>query len=432
MKNWKKYTSLLLALVMCLSLAACSKKSEEPTSSTVEEPSQTTDISGFTGFWQSENEPTYYVINESCEWSSTNFYGEQVGSGNVVTKEGFITLCMKDGTEAISLWKTAEGNLRDADDNLLLPTDSIMLLPTPEDELNQTAYFSDDFSNVSINYPIQMNADKHPDFRNSLSFNAVMENGTDDHYSNIMITFQPISDYDSYMEKGSASAEPYMKKMIEDFMDSMYGDYLIKFFGSEFKDNGSYYSLTSYMWLDGAVFDDGPSQPVRGSMEVRYYGPTGYALVATTIALENRIQNYYDICNNMLTTLSYTTDWSTAPKSRPEQPASSDDTKDTDDTDDNDDNEDYSQWSDPGDYGTPYYWYDEDGDIWYWNGYENEFVCFGSDGYIDEDTGEFMESNDAGWDYDDEYYDDDYDPWSDPGDGGYDPWSDPGDYGYNQ
>ena len=27
-----------------------------------------------------------------------------------------------------------------------------------------------------------------------------------------------------------------------------------------------------------------------------------------------------------------------------------------------------------------------------------------------------MESNDAGWDYDDEYYDD-YDPWSDPGDG---------------
>ena len=38
------------------------------------------------------------------------------------------------------------------------------------------------------------------------------------------------------------------------------------------------------------------------------------------------------------------------------------------------------------------------------------------DGYIDDDTGEYMESNDAGWDYSDEYYDD-YDPWSDPGDG---------------
>ena len=71
---------------------------------------------------------------------------------------------------------------------------------------------------------------------------------------------------------------------------------------------------------------------------------------------------------------------------------------------------------DSGDYGTPYYWYDEDGDVWYWNGYENEFISYGSDGYIDDDTGEYMESNDAGWDYSDEYYDD-YDPWSDPGDG---------------
>ena len=97
----------------------------------------------------------------------------------------------------------------------------------------------------------------------------------------------------------------------------------------------------------------------------------------------------------MLTTLSYTAGWSTAPKPVPAQPT-------------------YS--GDSGDYGTPYYWYDEDGDVWYWNGYENEFIGYGSDGYIDEDTGEYMESNDAGWDYDDEYYDD-YDPWSDPGDG---------------
>ena len=54
--------------------------------------------------------------------------------------------------------------------------------------------------------------------------------------------------------------------------------------------------------------------------------------------------------------------------------------------------------------------------MWYWNGYENEFISYGSDGYIDSDSGEYMENNDAGWDYSDEYYDD-YDPWSDPGDG---------------
>ena len=42
--------------------------------------------------------------------------------------------------------------------------------------------------------------------------------------------------------------------------------------------------------------------------------------------------------------------------------------------------------------------------------------AFCYDGYIDTDSGEYMENNNAGWDYSDEYYDD-YDPWSDPGDG---------------
>ena len=313
----------------------------------------------------------------------------------MVNEEENITLCMEDGTELVSLWQTAYGDLSDANGNTLTAMDYIMLLPTPEDELNQSASFPGGFTNVTIGYPIQMEAHEHPNVSNALSFNAVMEDGTDDYYSNIMIAFQPIEGFDAYMEKGAATAKTYMMKMLEDFMKSMYGSYLIKSFGSDFKDNGDYYSLTGYMWLDGDVFSDGPSQPVRGCMEVRYYGPTGYALVATTIALESRIRNYFDICNNMLTTLSYTAGWSTAPKSRPAEPAYSGDT---------------------GDYGTPYYWYDEDGDIWYWNGYENEFISYGSDGYIDDDSGEYMESNDAGWDYDDEYYDD-YDPWSDPGDG---------------
>ena len=360
----------------------------------VEEP-QSVDISGYTGCWKMENAPFYFVINDSCEWAAVNLYGEEIGPGYVVAEEGHITLYMEDGSEVISLWQEDDGNLSDVEDNLLLPSEYIMLLPTPEDELNQTAYFSDDFSDVSINYPIQMTAGPHPNVHNAVNLNAVMEDGTDDYYTNILIAFQPISGYDPYMEQGAATAKTYMVKMLDDFMNSMYGSHLIKSFGSDFKDNGDYYSLTGYMWLDGSIFADGPSQPVRGCMEVRYYGPTGYALVATTVALESRIRNYFDICNNMLTTLSYSTGWSTAPKSRPAQPAYSGDT---------------------GDYGTPYYWYDGDGDIWYWNGYENIFMGYGSDGYIDNDTGEYMESNDAGWDYDDEYYDD-YDPWSDPGDG---------------
>ena len=373
---------------------------EDPTGYTAEEMGEVGDLAGYTGCWRLDNEPFYFVINENFEWIAINLYGEQVGPGYVVDEGENITLCMEDGSELVSLYQTAYGDLSDPNGNTLTAMDYIMLLPTPEDALNQTAYFPGGFTNVSIDYPIQMEAHEQPNVSNALSFNAVMEDGTDDYYSNIMIAFQPISGYDPYMEKGAATAKTYMMKMLEDFMNGMYGSYLIKSFGSDFKDNGDYYSLTGYMWLDGDVFDNGPSQPVRGCMEVRYYGPTGYALVATTIALEGRIRNYFDICNNMLETISYTAGWSTSPKSVPAQPA-----------------------SDPGDYGTAYYWYDEDGDVWYWNGYENEFICYGSDGYIDDDTGEYMESNDAGWDYDDEYYDD-YDPWSDPGDG----WGDYGDY----
>ena len=253
-----------------------------PTGYTAEELGQTGGMSGFSGCWKLENAPFYFVINDNYEWIAVNLYGEQVGPGYVVSEDDCIMLCMEDDTELVSLWQTANGDLSDANGNTLTASEYIMLLPTPDDELNQTACFPGSFTNVSIKYPIQMEAHEHPNVDNSLSFNAVMEDGTDDYYSNIVIAFQPISGYDSYMEKGAASAKPYMVKMLDDFMKGMYGDKLIQSFGSDFKDNGDYYSLTGYMWLDGSIFSDGPSQPVRGCMEVRYYGPTGYALVATT------------------------------------------------------------------------------------------------------------------------------------------------------
>ena len=373
------------------------EEAPDPTGYTADELG---DISAYAGCWKYDTEPFYMVINENYEWIAINLYAQQVGPGQVVAEEGAVSLYMDDGSYLTTLSQTAYGGLSDEAGNSLSPQDYIMLLPTPEDELNQTAYFPGGFTNVTIDYPIQMEAHEHPSVSNSLSFNAVMEDGTDDYYSNIMIAFQPISGYDPYMTQGAGSAKPYMKHMLDDFLDGMYGDKVLKSFGSDFTDGGDYYSMVGYMWLDGSVFPDSPSQPVRGCIEVRYYGPTGYALVAVTIAEESRIRNYFDICNNMLETISYTAGWSTSPKSVPAQPA-----------------------SDPGEYGTAYYWYDEDGDVWYWNGYENEFIGFGDSYYIDDD-GQYYESNDAGWDPSEDNYYDDYDPWSDPGDG----WGDYGDY----
>ena len=80
MKRWKKYTSLLLALVLCLCLTACGGgKADLP------------DISGYTGCWKVENEPLYYVITANCEWSAVNLYGEEIGPGYVEAEEGTTT-----------------------------------------------------------------------------------------------------------------------------------------------------------------------------------------------------------------------------------------------------------------------------------------------------------------------------------------------------
>ena len=215
------------------------------------EPTLSGDLSGYTGCWKLAGEPFYFVINEDFEWIAINLYAEQVGPGYVVDEGENITLCMEDDSQLVSLWQTAYGALSDANGNTLTAMDYIMLLPTPEDDLNQTAAFPGGFTNVTIDYPIQMEAHEQPNVSNALSFNAVMEDGTDDYYSNIMIAFQPIEGFDPYMEKGAATAKTYMVKMLDDFMKSMYGSYLIKSFGSDFKDNGDYYSLTGYMWLDG-------------------------------------------------------------------------------------------------------------------------------------------------------------------------------------
>ena len=64
MKNWKKYAGLLLALVMCLSLAACGGD-EEGAPATIEgiviDDSVEYDYSAFLGTWLDENDNVLVV-----------------------------------------------------------------------------------------------------------------------------------------------------------------------------------------------------------------------------------------------------------------------------------------------------------------------------------------------------------------------------------
>lgn len=376
-----------------------------------QDPQSLVNIFDFVGCWKFDSQPYYLVIGDSYEWMAMNVYGDQIGpfAADTAEAEGGINLYHEDGSLMDTLYLGGEGYLVDSEGNTLTASEYIMLLPTADDDLNMQASFPGSLSGVQISYPVQMNAEEAQYLPYGLSFNALMEDGTDDYYSNISVSFQPISGYDDYLSRGLATATPYMQDILNRLLSAMTGDNVIKTIASDCKDYGTYYSIIGYVWLDGSIFPNGPSVPVRGTMEVRYFGPTGYVLVGMAIALENRIQNYFDICTNMLNSCTFGGDWSTAPKHVPSSPAA----------------------SDSGDYGTPYYWYDEDGDVWYWNGYDNEFIGFGDSYYIED--GQYYESNDDSWDYygddydwDYEYYDD-YDPWSDPGDGD-DAWSDPGDY----
>ncbi len=373
----------------------------------MDEPVRTLDeLSAFEGLWKYDAEPFYLLIGGEAEWMAINAYGEQIGPFCLDQTEDGVVLNFDDGSILTTLCLADDGTLTDGDGNTLRASEALMLLPTPEDPLTQTISFPGSFSNVQVSFPVQMEGSPSSKMESGLSFSAVMEDGTDDYFSNITVSFQSATGFEPYMTQGLATAKPKMEILLTQLLDSMFKNYLIKVNGTDCKDCGSYYSITGYVWLDGSIFAGADAgTPVRGTMEVRYYGSSSHVLVGTAIALENRIQNYYDICRNMLDTVSCVGGWSTAPKTVPAKPA---------------------KYSDSGDYGDTFYWYDEDGDVWYWNGSEDIFIGFGDDYYIDDD-GQYYESNDAGWD-DDDYYDDydfEYDYYDEYDD--YD-WSDAGDY----
>jgi hypothetical protein len=176
----------------------------------------------------------------------------------------------------------------------------------------------------------------------------------------------------------SATAQAAFAEISPKICDIQFPGKLISTIGTDFADGGTYYSATSYLWLSGEVFEQPAGTPVRGVLECRYYGHTGYILAVLTLADEGVISNYFGIARNILNAISFGDGWTT--------PSG-------------------GTWSDPG---------DGRGD--YFGGYD-PWSDPGDNGYWED--GQWYESNDAGWDYD---------PWSDPGDGD-DAWSDPGDYG---
>lgn len=380
----------------------------------------------YVGIWKYDTHPLYIDIGES-RWQVYTVYGDATNQGDVIAEGDRITL-KDDDTNYEPFWlkSSGDGKLVDGDGDSLSGVDKMLFMPTVDDPMANSINFpGDKFGGVTIRFPEEMVATPRTDIAHALNFNHSIQGLLeDDLYSTIMIRFQPITDYDEYLQKGPELAKYAMSYMLDNMIEKFYGDYLIKSLGSSFEDKGTYYSIKGYMWFNGTVFKQDIDKEMCGVMELRYYGPSGYVLMAVSVMPENRQGTVSYFASKIMDTCSYTTGWSTAPKPVPKVAGAKRSTSKP---------KKKPAGSDPGDYGDDYYWTDSDGDIWYWNGVENIFVSFGSDGYIDDD-GEYYESNDAGWDYADnyvdDYYEEDVEYYSDPGDT-YD-YSDPGDtYDYS-
>lgn len=450
MKVWKKWLALLLIAVMCLDLAACGSNEDaaadelagkladmaesagemEEAEEEAEEAEPAKEQSGESsciGYWKYDELDIWLIITNDLYWEAYDASGNVAASGQAEVNGDEVVLNYSDGGDPDILQLQGD-KLVDAEGTTLSRLDGLSFAASKDDPLTESANFPGKFESYAINYPARFKAEARTDLANSLRFsNKSTPKGSEDYYSTITVTFQPLVDIDKYMGKGAWLAKPCMGYLINNAMNALYGPYIKKSLGTDFLDMGSYYRVTGYMWLDPSIFPEaGAGDELLGIMQLRYFGPTGYGLIAVTIAPTNTAENYFALCLNMLDTCTYKTNWSTAPKTVPKtagkkrgkaQKAKANPKGKV-------------KGSDSGDYGTAFYWTDEDGDIWYWNGYENVFQSYGSDGYIDDD-GSFYENQPTSWDVGDYEEDFDINPYdSDAGDyyEDYSDYSDPGDY----
>lgn len=261
--------------------------------------------------------------------------------------------------------------------------DYVVKAPTPEDLLDASISMPG-YESLVIPYPSTMKVAKSNSENRFIQFDAVNDPDSNNGISFNLIELQ--GSYDNRLSS-SSTAQSALVEIVGKVCEQTFPGMLISNIDTKFFDGGTYYSAMSYLWMSGEVFEETSNTPVRGVLECRYYGHTGYVLAAFTLADEGAIQNYFGIASNMFKAISFGDSWTT-----PDDTNSSSTWSDPGD---------YTDWSDPGDYGTDYTDWSDSGD-------------YGTD-YTD-----WSDPGDYGTDYTD---------WSDPGDYGtdYADWSDPGD-----
>lgn len=283
-------------------------------------------------------------------------------------------------------------------------------LPSPDDPLTEVIAF-EKAPTVKLYYPETMYAAPLQSEAKAIMFISAHPELSDDPFASIMVSLDKIEGYDEYMNKGTAKAKRAMEIMYEKILDKhIQKDKVVKNEGVDFFDFGKYWEVKGYLILDGSDLVEPEGQKVAkhdyysAVVNLRYYGPTGYALTTVTYSLDKDISNYYHIAQLITdsATLDYkwTTESTVKPKKQPaKQTKKSSGKKKT-------------QKSSKRTYYTvrkqstkkktkkkskaPYNWVDSDGDLWHWNGKTNEFLAFAGS-YSMDGNGNITPKLDFSW-----------------------------------
>jgi hypothetical protein len=239
--------------------------------------------------------------------------------------------------------------------------------PSGTDPLDSTYNMATYPGGMSVPYPSTMKVINENTETRTVWLDAVNDPDTG---NNISIDFPTITDFDKYFDSGDEEAKVGLGTIFDAVINATYANYYIDIISSEFVNGGTYYSVRQHIWFSSDYFEGGGTAPLRGVLEIRYSGPTGYVLCVLTVADEGGFERYDAVARNIANAIPFGGGWSTAVVAPPPAPVSSgegrgdyveedwSDPGDTGDWSDTGDGEDYDYgeyeidpWSDAGDTG---------------------------------------------------------------------------------
>ena len=113
----KRFISILLAVILCLSLAACSGGGEKP--------AETEDLTPFTGLWEYGDQEYWLQIRDDHTWVSKDAGGEDQNNGTFAVEGSTLTFQDQNGDEVLLLSWTGDTLYDEEWDTYLTAVDEI-------------------------------------------------------------------------------------------------------------------------------------------------------------------------------------------------------------------------------------------------------------------------------------------------------------------